>query len=201
MCCIIEMGRIGKFRIREGAMVTKNVLDKAVAYKLPNGQEILLKPLVMEDYESLNKWVRDQYMENVTKACAGLNPIEKREFLLAALSHASTMTFQFGDGYDILMGSVFGLSRLVYQLIDRPSMSFENFNKSLFPNGFIDFAGVTVVNEMLDAAYIHVAKELEQEAEQAEILEKQKQKKKGLTKRKASAKKVAKRVSKKAVKK
>ena len=126
---------------------------RTVPFVLPNGQAVVLGYLRKEDYNLLNQWVKTEYMKNVSTATADMNPIDKQDFRLAALSHAAKLTFQLGEGRDILFGSSYGVSRMVYQLIQNPPLPFEEFNKLLYPNGFITLEGMDVVNAMLDALY------------------------------------------------
>ena len=76
-------------------------------FVLSNGETVLIKHITSKDYDELNTWIRNQYMANCTDATTDMNIVEKQEFRLAALSHAASLTFLYGDGRDILFGSVF----------------------------------------------------------------------------------------------
>lgn len=135
------------------AVTEQTAQAKRISFELPSGQAVLLKPLKREDYEELNKWVRKQYLENVREACIGLNPAEKQDLLEAALSHAAKLSFQHGDGREILLESAYGLARLVYQMIYKPEMSFDRFNSVLFPDGFMTVEGMDTLSAMLETGY------------------------------------------------
>ena len=55
----------------------------------------------------------------------------------------------YGDGKDILFGSVYGWARLGYQMIQNPPLSFERFSKMLFPDDFITEHGMVAIGDML----------------------------------------------------
>lgn len=142
------------------AGISKEILNKRVPFNLLGKTDLLLRPLGRADYDALNQWVKKQYMANVKEATSALDPTEKQEFLLAALSQASKLTFQYGDGREILMESAYGLSRLAYQLIDKPMFSFEEFNGMLFPDTFLNLEGMTAIAEMIETTYQHIEKEM-----------------------------------------
>ena len=121
-------------------------------FELPNGETVLIKHITSKDYDELNTWIRKQYMENCGEATQYMNIVEKQEFMLAALAHAASLTFLYGDGRDILFGSVYGMARLCYQMIQNPPFSFEKFKNMLFPEDFIEEQGVLVVGDMLNLA-------------------------------------------------
>lgn len=132
-------------------MSTKKVDPRDIAhpFTLPNGTAITLKHITQKDYEELDKWVRQQYMKNVTEATRYLNVVEKQEFLLAALGKAAKLTFQWGEGRDILFGSCYGMARLMYQMVQNPPFAFDAFRDMLYPDGFITLEGITLLGDML----------------------------------------------------
>lgn len=138
--------------------LTEEIMNKKSSYTLPNGQCVLLKILNRADYDSINQWIQKEYMKNVTEAVYGLDPISRQELLLAALDKAASLSFQFGNGKDILLGSAYGLTRLVYQLIDNPPFTFDAFNQLVFPQTFLTVDGLMTITQMLRTAYAHVSK-------------------------------------------
>jgi len=129
----------------------KQVDPRTVAhpFTLPNGTPVILKHITAKDYEELDVWVRQQYMKNVTLATDGMNAVEKQELLMAALAYCAKLTFQYGDGRDILFGSAYGMSRLMYQMIQNPPFTFEQFRDMLFPEGFVNVEGMDLLGKML----------------------------------------------------
>jgi len=127
--------------------------DELIPFMLPNGIQVMLGHLRQKDYESLDNWVRQRYMSNVKSVTEGLPAYEKQEFLKVALTEASKMTFQFGEGQNILLSSTYGVCRMSYQTIRNPQMSFEEFHEMLFPEGFLNEQGVETMAEMTAALY------------------------------------------------
>lgn len=138
------------------ARFTTEDLNKRTAYTLPNGQTVLLRVLRRADYDALNQWIRTEYLRGVSEAVRGLDPVSRQELLLAAISHAAQLSFQFGEGSDILLNSAFGLGRMVYQLIDNPPMPFDAFYTMLFPDEFINVDGLSCLTQMMTTAYSHI---------------------------------------------
>ena len=92
-------------------------------------------------------------MENVREACIGLGESEKMELRLAALSRAATLTFQEGEGRDILLSDIQGFARLGYQLIDNPALTFDEYFKIIYPDGILTEDGLKNIIDMMNAAY------------------------------------------------
>jgi len=123
--------------------------DVAHPFTLPNGTHLLLKHITQKDFEDLDVWVRQQYMKNTNQATEGMNVVEKQEFRLAALAYAATLTFQYGEGRDILYGSAWGMARLMYQMIQNPPFSFDEFKVMLYPDGYVNPEGTELLGRML----------------------------------------------------
>ena len=118
-------------------------------FTLPDGTPVILKHITHKDFEELDVWVRQQFMKNAADATRYMNVVEKQEFMIAALAHAAKLTFQYGDGRDILYGSAYGMARLMYQMIQNPPMSFEQFKTMLYPEGFVTPEGTDLLGKML----------------------------------------------------
>jgi len=123
--------------------------DIAHTFTLPDGTPVIVKHITQKDFEELDVWVRQQFMKNATDATRYMNAVEKQEFMIAALKEAAKLTFQYGDGRDILYGSAYGMARLMYQMIQNPPMSFEQFKTTIYPDGFVTPDGLKLLGDML----------------------------------------------------
>lgn len=153
------------------ARFTSEDLNKRTPFTLPNGQAVLLRVLRRADYDSLNQWIRTEYLRGVSEAVNGLDPVSRQELLLAAISHAAQLSFQFGEGSNILLNSAYGLTRMIYQLIDNPPLTFEGFHKLMFPDEFINIDGLSCLTQMMTTAYAHIRVDDISEEDMATILE------------------------------
>ena len=107
---------------------------KKYPFTLPDGTNVLVR-------------------ENVREAWLGLGEQEKMELRLAALSRAATLTFQEGEGRDILLSDIQGFARLGYQLIDNPGLTFDEYFKIIYPDGVLTEEGLKNIIDMMNAAY------------------------------------------------
>ena len=126
---------------------------KRYPFTLPDGTNVLVRAYGVEDHTAVNRWIRLKYMENVREACIGLGEQEKMELRLAALSRAATLTFQEGEGRDILLSDIQGFARLGYQLIDNPTLTFDEYFKTIYPDGILTEDGLKNIIDMMNAAY------------------------------------------------
>ena len=133
-------------------MTDKNKVEDKT-FTLPNGQSVLIGKLSQKDYMEINSWVQQRYIENVTQMTRFMEPQEKQEFMLAALSHASKLAFHCGDGMEILFATPLGMAKLTYAMIRNPPMSFDEFNEMVFPGGWINAEGFTMIGDMTNAVY------------------------------------------------
>ena len=125
-----------------------------VPFTLPNGTVVQLFPLTERDYNEIDAWIKHQYMENVVSACERLPREERAQLMKVALEEAAALTFQHGHGNKILLSSTYGVSRLAYQLIRKgTSMTFDEFHRVLFPDGFLTVEGTEAMNRMLTSVY------------------------------------------------
>ena len=125
-----------------------------VPFTLPNGTVVTIYPLTERDYNEIDAWIKHQYMTNVVSACNMLPREEREQLMKVALEEAAALTFQHGQGNKILLSSTFGVSRLAYQLIRQgTSMTFDEFHKVLFPDGFLTIEGTKALNDMLTSVY------------------------------------------------
>ena len=126
---------------------------KRYPFTLPDGTNVLVRAYGVEDHTAVNRWIRLKYMENVREACIGLGESEKMELRLAALSRAATLTFQEGEGRDILLSDIQGFARLGYQLIDNPALTFDEYFKIIYPDGVLTEEGLKNIIDMMNVAY------------------------------------------------
>ena len=126
---------------------------KKYPFTLLNGTAVLVKAYGPRDYEELNRWVRKKYMENVREACIGLDEQEKLELRLAALSKAARLTFQEGEGRDIVLSDIQGFARLGYQLIVDTGLTFDEYFKIIYPDGILTEDGLKSIIDMMNVAY------------------------------------------------
>ena len=125
-----------------------------VPFTLPNGMAVQLYPLTERDYTEIDAWIKHQYMENVVSACNRLPREEREQLMKVALEEAAALTFQHGHGNKILLSSTHGVTRLAYQLIRKgTSMTFDEFHRILFPEGFLTVEGTEALNNMLTSVY------------------------------------------------
>ena len=126
---------------------------KKYPFTLPDGTAVLVRAYGVDDHTAVNRWIRLKYRENVREACLGLDEQEKMELRLAALSRAATLTFQEGEGRDILLSDIQGFARLGYQLIDNPGLTFDEYFKIIYPDGILTEDGLKNIIDMMNAAY------------------------------------------------
>lgn len=126
---------------------------KTRPFTLPDGTAVLVRPYDSKDIEAMNRWVKKKYLENVRDVCYGLDEQTQLELRLAALNNAAKLTFQHGDGRDIVMGDIRGFAQLGYLLIENPPFSPEEYFKKLYPDEVLTEDGLKNLLEMMGVAY------------------------------------------------
>ncbi len=112
----------------------------------PNGTELEISPLLSEDIKEIDCWIRDMYMEEAAKyATVHLPPDRQNGFLAERLDAAMELTSRFGKGRQILFANVYGIARFTYQAIRAPKMTFSEYHALLFPDDFLNDAGLDFI--------------------------------------------------------
>lgn len=122
-------------------------------FTLLDGTAVLVRPYSTDDLEALNRWVKKKYLENVREACIGLDEAEQLELRIAALDKAARLSFQYGDGREIMMDDIQGFAYLGYLLIENPGFSFDDYFHKLYPDGALSKDGLTNLITMMGVAY------------------------------------------------
>ena len=123
---------------------------KAVPFTLPSGDTVMLRNLTRKDSDALDKWVQKRFLSNVGDMLNLVPPESRNTFLLEIHREVLKLNAFFGEGRAILMSSSEGIARMVYLMIEKPSMTFERFCAIIFPDNYtLDSIGV--VNQMFAA--------------------------------------------------
>ena len=130
----------------------KQELIETKDFTLPNGNVVKLGILKEQNFENLTKWIRQQYMRNIREAISELPKAEQDSIMFKAASEAALMSSRTEDGLKVLYESVHGYARMCYELIQNPSISFDDFDKMTFAGGsYVD--GLESLNKMFYTVY------------------------------------------------
>ena len=135
--------------------------DSPVLFKLPNGLEVLLRPLDQLDFDYLCVWMKRSYLNDVTSAIAGMKKETRLQYIKRALEEAASTDFFSTRGQAVLFGTSAGLARVGYQMIvDKDAISFDDFYRMLFPGQMFMIggpasikAGYHLLDKMISAVY------------------------------------------------
>jgi len=108
----------------------------------PNGVELNISQFTATDIEEIDNWIKSQYLERAAVATKHLPATQQNLFLQGALNNAMKLTFQFGDGRQMIFSNIYGITRLTYQAIRSPKMTFTEYHTLLFPNDILNDEGV-----------------------------------------------------------
>ena len=134
--------------------ITSDTQDKieTINFKLPNGDIVELKMLEELEFENLSKWIRVQYMRNMRMAISELPKAEQDALLFKAANQAALMSSRTTEGMQVLYESVHGYSRMCYEMIKNPKMSYEEFDNMVYKdNKYTD--GLMYLNQMFYRVY------------------------------------------------
>ncbi|NLW48846.1 MAG: hypothetical protein GXY86_16150 [Firmicutes bacterium] len=129
------------------------VAKEFVEFELPNGRVVNIGPLKQANFDNISKWIRLRYMQNIRSVMSGLSSQEQELILVRAAKDAALMSVRTEEGLQVLYESVHGYARLCYEMIQNPTISFDEFDAIIFPDetNYSKHAGV--LNDMFFAVY------------------------------------------------
>ena len=114
--------------------MSESEMVKTKEFELPNGMKVELSDLDDENYDRLTEWIRREYIKNVRSVLGELTEEERETVLYKAVKDAAMMSSRNAEGLKILFKTIHGFSRVCYEMIRNPPISFEEFNRVIFPS-------------------------------------------------------------------
>lgn len=131
----------------------KPILKEIVDFELPNGKIVVIGPLKQENFENISKWIRLRYLQNVRSVISEFSPKEQEAIISRAVKDAALMSVRTEDGLEVLYESVHGYARLCYEMIQSPTITFDDFEGIIFPDESDYSKYIGVLNDMFFAVY------------------------------------------------